>query len=106
MWFNFGEGEDGNQTIEHPGEYWMKTSFSIHDPWQKVCILKGRSKTPPPTDIELPKSNDDGHPIKVKKIADLLKMVPFLPLSCREFYTSLANHPATHGSDDEEEDQE
>ena len=52
-WFNFGEGEDGGKVIAHPGQYWMKTSFSTQDPWQKVCILKGRSKLPPPADIDL-----------------------------------------------------
>ena len=40
-WFNFGEGE-GDKTIAHKGEFWMKTYFSNQDPWQKVCILKGR----------------------------------------------------------------
>ena len=103
MWFNFGEGEDGDKVVAHPGEYWMKTTFSTQDPWQKVCILKGRSKIPPTTDINLPILYDGSHSIKPKKIADLQKMVPFLPPSCREFYTSLANHSVSEGSDDEDD---
>ena len=93
MWFNFGEGEDNDKIVTHPGEYWMKTSFSTKDPWQKVCILKGRSKTPPPIDIDLPVMYENGHPIKPKKIADLQKMVSFLPPSCHEFYNSLSDLP-------------
>ena len=105
MWFNFGEGEDDNgKVVPHRGEYWMKTSFSAKDPWQKVCILKGRSKIHPPTDIDLPTLYDGGHPVKSAKIADLRKMVPFLPPSCCEFYTSLADHPVIlQGSDDEQD---
>lgn len=104
MWFNFGEGEDGGKIIAHPGEYWMKTTFSTQDPWQKVCILKGRSKQPPSTDINLPVLYDDGHPIKSSKIADLQKMVPFLPPACRDFYTSLADNPILEESDEETDD--
>jgi hypothetical protein len=102
MWFNFGEGECGDKVIEHHGEYWMKTSFSTEDPWQKVCILKGRSKVPPLTDIDFPILCDGGHPIKPNKIADLQKMIRFLPPPCREFYTSLADHPVAEESDDED----
>ena len=48
-------------------------------------------------------THDGGHPIKTAKIADLQKMVPFLP-PCREFYTSLADHPVIlQGSDDEQD---
>ena len=28
---NFGEGEDGGKIVTHPGEYWMRLSFSMHD---------------------------------------------------------------------------
>lgn len=103
MWFNFREGEDNGMVVAHRGEYWMKTSFSTQDPWQKVCILKDLSKKHPPTDIDLPKLYDGGHPIKSTKIADLQKMVPFLPSSCREFYTSLANHPVSQGSEEDDD---
>ena len=24
-WLNFGEGEDGDELVSHPGEYWMKS---------------------------------------------------------------------------------
>ena len=70
-WFNFGEGEVDGKVVAHPGEYWMKTSFSNQDPWQKVCILKGRSKLPPPTNIDLPNLYNRPHPMNPKKIADL-----------------------------------
>ena len=36
LWFNFGEGEVDGNVVAHPGEYWMKTSFSTEDPWQSV----------------------------------------------------------------------
>ena len=89
---------NGGKVIAHPGQYWMKTSFSTQDPWQKVCILKGRSKLPPPADIA------GGHPIKSKKIADLQKMIPFFPPPCQEFYSSLADHPVSSGSDDQDDE--
>lgn len=103
MQFNFGEGEHGDKVIAHPGEYWMKTTFSTQDPWQKVCILKGRSKIPPTIDINLPILYDGGHLIKPYKMADLQKMVPLLPPLCREFYTSLADHSVSEGSEDDQE---
>ena len=53
-WLNFGEGEDDGALVSHPGEYWMKSSFSSEEVWQKVCILKGRRKLPPPGQIAFP----------------------------------------------------
>ena len=79
----------------------MKTSFSAQDLWQKVCILKGRSKLPP-TDMNLPIMYNNGHPINPNKVSDLQKMVPFLPPSCQQFYTSLLNHPVSNRSDDQD----
>lgn len=88
--------------VAHPGEYWMKSSLSTRDPWQKVYILKGRSKLPPPTDINLPIMYSSGHPINSNKVSDLQKMVPFLLPSCQQFYTSLFNHPVCNRSDDQD----
>ena len=100
-WINFGEGEDGGKVVSHPGEYWMKSSFSMHEPWQKVCILKGCRKEAPPKAINVSVLYPNGHPVNPKKIADLQKMIPFLPPSCRDFYSTLADHPVSSNSDDD-----
>ena len=31
-WLNFHKGEDGSKVVSHPGEFWMKSSFSAHEP--------------------------------------------------------------------------
>ena len=98
-WFNFGEGEDGGKIVSHPSEFWMKSTLITEDPWQKVCILKGRKKLTPPKDIDLPIAHPNGHPMNPKKVADLQKMVPFLPSSCKEFYMSLSNHPVSNSDE-------
>ena len=56
-WMNFGEGEDGGKIVSHPGEFWMRSSFSVHEPWQKVCILKGRRKKSPLKDLNVPEND-------------------------------------------------
>ena len=53
-WLNFGKGEEGGKVVSHPGEFWMKSSFSAHEPWQNVCILKGRKKVASPKAINVP----------------------------------------------------
>ena len=95
-WLHFGEGEEDRVTISHPGEYWMRSSFSEEEAWQKVSIFKGRRKIPPPTDIELLVKYPSGHPINPKKVTDLQSMIPYLPTSCRDFYVSLKDHPISH----------
>lgn len=99
-WLNFGEGEDGGQIVQHPGEFWMKSSFNSDEPWQKVCILKGRKKEAPPKDMNVTVTYPNRHPINPKKIADLQKMIPYLPPSCRGFYHSLEAHPVSTTSED------
>ena len=64
--------------VSHPGEYWMRTILNLEEPWQKVCILKGRRKLAPPLDIEYPVKYPNGHPINPKKVSDLQTMLPFL----------------------------
>ena len=100
-WFNFGEVEDNGSIVSHPGEYWMKSSFSVDEQWQKVCILKGRHKLSPPNDINYLIKYPDGHPINPKKVVDLQTMLPYLPSSCRDFYRSLVNHPVSHNNSDD-----
>ena len=94
-WLNFGEGEDDGILMSHPGEYWMKSSFSFEEPWQKVCILKGRRKLPPPSQIAFPIKYPNGHPMIPKKVADPQTMVPYLPPSSRAFFESLNQHPVS-----------
>ena len=95
-WLNFGEGEEDGATISHPGEYWMRSSFSEEEAWQKVSIFKGRCKIPPPTNVQLPVKYPSGHPINPKKVTDLQTTIPYLPTSCRDFYVSLTDHPVSH----------
>ena len=103
-WLNFGVGEERGKTISHPGEYWMRKTFSAEEPWQKVCILKGRKKLPPPIDTEFPVKYPDGHPINPKKANDLKSMIPFLPPTSREFYTSLQDHVVASSDEDDDSD--
>lgn len=98
-WLNFGEGEEDGNVISHPGEFWMKSSFDVVETWQKVCILKGRRKLPPPDVVDLPIKYPDGHPINPKKVADLQKLIPYLPSICRGFF--LSHHPVTSGNTDD-----
>ena len=70
----------------------MESSFSSDEPWRKVCILKGHHKLLPPGQIPFPIMYPNGHSINSKKIADLQKMVPYLPSLPRDFYTLLKDH--------------
>ena len=87
--------------VSHPGEYWMKSSFSASEPWQKVSIYKGRKKQAPQKDINVSVLYPDGHPLNPKKVADLQKMVQFLPPQCRDYYISLADHVVSLDSVDD-----
>ena len=100
-WLNFGEGEDGGKVVSHPGEYWMKRTFSLQEPWQKICILKGRKKLPPPIDMAFPVKYPDGHPLNPKKVNDLQSMIPYLPPASREYYASLKDHVVSTESNDD-----
>ena len=95
-WLNFGEGEEDGAIISHPGKYWMRSSFSEEEAWQKVSIFKGRHKIPPPTNVELPVKYPSGHPINPKKFADLQTMIPYLPTASKDFYVSLNDLPVSH----------
>ena len=95
-WLNFGEGEEDGEIVCHPGEYWMRSSFSEEEAWQKINIFKGRHKVSPPTNLELPINYPHGHPINPKKVADLQTMIPYLPRSARNFYVSLKDHPVSN----------
>ena len=86
--------------MSHPGEFWLRATFNTDEPWQKVCILKGRGKQAPPKEFDVSILYPEGHPINPKKIADLQKVIPYLPPSCREFYRSLADHPVEETDDD------
>ena len=101
-WFNYGEGEDEGKLVSHPGEFWMRSSFSLEQPWQKVCILKGRKKLHPPNQIDLPAAYPNGHPLNPKKVDDLQKMIQYLPPACRDFFSSLANNPILEDDDNED----
>ena len=72
-------------TVPHPGEYWMRKTFSLEEPWQNVCVLKNRRKLALPLDIDYPIMYPNGHPINQKKVSDLQTMLPFLPSSCSSF---------------------
>ena len=77
-WFNLGKGERWQGCVTS----WRVVDeiiFSAHEPWQKVCILKGRKKVAPPKAMNVPTLHPDSHTINPKKVADLQKMIPFIP---------------------------
>ena len=76
----------------------MKSSLSKEEPWQKVCILKGQKYLHPPKEIHLPIGHPNGHQLNPNKVADLQKVVQFLPPLCRDFFISLANNPVEYNS--------
>ena len=80
----------------------MKLSFSMHEPWRKVCTLKGCRKETLPKAINVSLIHIlMGNPVNPKKIVDLQKMILFLPPSWRDFYSTLADHPVSSNSDDD-----
>ena len=104
-WMNFGQAEvtkDGKTVIEkHSNELWLKYSYDTSEEWSRVSLLKGRKKTLPAVDLFLPEKYPDGHAIKRKKIEDLVKMVPYIPMEHRHFYDALQEHvTAENVSDD------
>ena len=68
----------------------------------KICILQGRKKLAPPTNLDLPIWYPNGHGINPRKVSDLQTMIPFLPLSCRDFYRSSANYPVAGDFDSDD----
>ena len=84
---NFGQTTVAGKVEKHPNELWLKYSYNPEEPWSKVSLLKGRSRTPPSTSILLPLKYEHGHAIKASKLADLASMIPFLPPSTDNFTT-------------------
>ena len=105
-WMNFGQAvttKDGQELIEeHPNEVWLRGSYDESEEWLKVSLLKGRKRTQPNVDFALPKMYPSGHAVNPKKIGDLEKMIPFLPLEYRQFYVDLQSHPTCNSSTDQE----
>ena len=104
-WMNFGQTitkANGQEVVEkHPNEVWLRYSYDESEKWSKLSLLKGRQKTRPNVDVSLPCMHPNGHAINPKKIADLQKMVPYLPPEHRQFYLDLHNHPTSSSSDTE-----
>ena len=90
VWMNFGQAEEvagGHQHMrKHPNEVWIRYSFNLDEPWSKLNLLKGRKKMQPSSSLSLPVKYPNGHPLNPNKIADLQRMVPFLPEEYRQFY--------------------
>ena len=101
-WLNFGDGEDGGKVVKHTGEYWMNLSFCVEEPWPKICILRGRKMLVPPTNLDLPILYPNGHGNNPRKVSDLQTMIPFVPLSCQDFYRSLVNYPVAGDFDSDD----
>ena len=101
-WLNFGDGEDGGKVVKHTGEYWMNLSFCVEEPWPKICILRGRKMLVPPTNLDLPILYPNGHSNNPRKVSDLQTMIPFVPLSCQDFYRSLVNYPVAGDFDSDD----
>lgn len=106
-WMTFGQAEvtkGGKKVTEtHRNEGWLRYSYDRSEEWSRVCLLKGRQKTPPTVDLSLPEKYPDGHPVK-SKIEDLKKMTPYIPTEYRHFYKAFQDHvTAENVSDDEYE---
>lgn len=90
MWMNFGQGRDTSGKVKnHPNEVWIRYSYDTDEPWRKLSLLKGRKKLPPLLPTTLLMKYPCGHSIKPKKLEDLRKMIPFLPVENRQFYFDL-----------------
>ena len=89
-WMNFGQTIDTSGKVQrHPNEVWLKYSYSTSEQWSKLSLLKGRKKMQPSYDANLPLKYPNGHQIKRKKVDDLKRMIPFLPIKHRQFYLDL-----------------
>ena len=99
-WMNFGQStieKNGQKIVEkHPNQVWLRYTYAQDEEWSKVSLLKGRSKSQPNIDVTLLCMYPNGHAINPKKIADLKKMIPFLPMEHRQFYLDLQNHPTNN----------
>ena len=62
---------------------------------------KDARKVAPPKAINIPTLYPDGHSVNPKKVADLQKMIPFIPPQFRDFYSSLVDHPVTSSADND-----
>ena len=105
-WMNFGQAEvtkrEKTVTEKHSNEVWLKYSYDTSEEWSRVTLLKGRKKTQPTVDLCLPEKYPNGHAVKTKKIEDLVKMIPYIPMEHRHFYEALQEHvTAENVSDDE-----
>ena len=105
-WMNFGQAEVTKRgktvTEKHSNEVWLKYSYDTSEEWSRVTLLKGRKKTQPTVDLCLPEKYPNGHAVKTKKIEDLVKMIPYIPMEHRHFYEVLQEHvTAENVSDDE-----
>ena len=101
VWINLGEAEEpGEKTpVRHVNQVWIRYTYSSEECWSKVSLLKGRQQKQPSKSLCFPSKYPNGHPIKRSKVEDLQKLVPFLPVECRQFYIDLTSQPCSNDSD-------
>ena len=100
-WLNFdwGEQEDGETgemvLCHHPGEVWMRESFSREEPWRKVRIHTRENHDTTPTQLYT-----QAIKLKPAKVKDLKAMADkYIPAPQKHYYINLQ-------ADEEAEDSE
>ena len=101
VWINLGEAEEpgGKTPVRHVNQVWIRYTYSSEECWSKVSLLKGHQQKQPSKSLCFPNKYPNGHPIKRSKVEDLQKLVPFLPVECRQFYIDLTSQPCSNDSD-------
>ena len=92
-WMNFGQASinrGGKEVVEkHPNEVWLRYTYVSAETWSKVSLLKGRKKIQSDVSLNMPQLYPNGHGVKPQKIADLQKMLPYIPVEHRSFYEDI-----------------
>ena len=108
---NNGKNTDGERVSFRDGIRWIKVtefgkysykeSFSDTDEWKTVELQ--RQETTSDISDPIPRSVHRSG-IAEKKIADIRKQLPFIPLTFRTFYTNLVSNEVESDVTDQEED--
>ena len=71
--------------VRQVGEYSYRNSFDLTEPWKRVVIGSHSSG------IDLPFRVQKSRPIAEKKLSDIRKQLPYIPLSHRQFFLTLCS---------------
>ena len=81
------------------GSYKYKGDFDATSPWKKVMIRRFGFQGLPTADLM---ATSGGIKINAKKLMDIKKQIPYIPVSYRPFYTSLVSSDVIDTSDSED----